>query len=79
MIGSLFWSEASRVVEAVPVEEIVSYEPVTVTSSATLAAGIVASSLEVCAAEILIEVSRVWNPCSSKRILYSPAGRKLRM
>ena len=37
----------------------------TVTSSATFAIGIVALSVEVCAALILIVVSSVWNPVSS--------------
>jgi hypothetical protein len=67
------------VVAAVPALEIVSYEPVTVTSSATFEAGITASSLEVCAALILTEVSSVWKPCSSNRTLYSPGGRNVKM
>ncbi len=49
------------------------------TSSATVACGIVALSGEVTAAEIFTVVSRVWNPASSKRARYSPGGRNLKM
>ena len=65
--GSVFSRLWSIVVATCCEDEIVSCAPTTVTSSATFVTGIVAFTVAVCAAESLTVVSRVWNPCSSKR------------